>query len=428
MGNRIINILFCMNMIKNKEMFCKSFEKTLSEYQQQRVPDGETIKLGNVEMVNSKTDANMAIVSGNYDIVICRDKLENNEAIGIKCIEAWQEMQPDLRVILSVADSKKGGNSMLKLYRRGYFDAIYQNDMSDIGLLLYLIGGSRSDEAAFVYYGIRDNMEYQRELAEKRGADMMDMAPEMMPEMNDSIRKNQDGKETEPSEELWKTAMRTELQAENGPSEEDERKAAGGSDDIVVHKKQPNSFYAKNVDQGTLKESLMGDIENFFVSKNSNEENTINTERMTQDFSAEEGEMVPQLEEERTRDRQEQREKTPDQYVRQRSENKNVPEQSRGSDNDKVKNSKREMSGKEKSNNEALLSKKESKTMEKVEGETQFVVKKINQASVMPHEGYIVTVLSDQAIIVEVPGAHFLQAKEYLPSMPVNLITPQIQV
>lgn len=428
MENRILNILFCMNMIKNKEIFCKSFEKTLSEYQQQRVPDGGTIKLGNVEMVNSKTDANMAIVSGNYDIVICRDKLENNELIGIKCIEAWQEMRPDLRVILSVADSKKGGNSMLKLYRRGYFDAIYQNDMSDIGLLLDLIGGSRSEEAAFVYYGIRDNMEYQRELAEKRGADMMEIVPEMMPEMNDSIRKNQGGKEAESSEELWEAAMRTEIQAENEPSVEYGRKTEGRSGDVAAYIKQQNTFSEKNMDRDTLKESLMGDIENFFVSKNVNVENTINTEKKMQDFSAENGKRVPQIEEEPTRARQEAEEKMPDQYVRQRSENKNVPEQSRGSDSDKVKNSKGELLGKEKSNDEELSPKKESKMMEKVEGETQLVVKKINQASVMPHEGYIVTVLSDQAIIVEVPGAHFLQAKEYLPSMPVNLITPQIQV
>jgi len=54
------------------------------------------------------------------------------------------------------------------------------------------------------------------------------------------------------------------------------------------------------------------------------------------------------------------------------------------------------------------------------------VVTRVQKASVVPHEAYIVAAVSDSALIIEVPGAHFERLKSALPNMSVNVVMPHI--
>lgn len=47
----------------------------------------------------------------------------------------------------------------------------------------------------------------------------------------------------------------------------------------------------------------------------------------------------------------------------------------------------------------------------------------LSESSIVPNEGYVVHVISNTALIVEIPGANFLDDSVY-PEMPVNLILP----
>ena len=55
-------------------------------------------------------------------------------------------------------------------------------------------------------------------------------------------------------------------------------------------------------------------------------------------------------------------------------------------------------------------------------------VSRIERASVMPHEAYIIAAVSDSALIIEIPGAHFEKNKAKLTNLPVNVILPQISI
>ena len=404
MKKSTLNILFCMSSVKNPEMFKKSFAKTLHEYQQEQIPENDRIEIGIIDMVGSKTEANQAIVSGNYNVVICRDKLGNgnNEPIGIKCIEAWQEMQPGIRIILSVGDNKLGGNSMVKLFKRDYYDAIYQNDVSKIGMLLDLILNSRTQDAAFNYYGIRNNAEYQRELAEQKEKSIA--ASMQSKDARVSINPAQEMEE-ETDEEIWKSAMKETSAMEQMPTEEYADEMLQREDEEEVKEESNQPAYSQQgempVDGNTLRESLMGDIGDYFPDRST----AMGTDKNKISGAEERREPSRNIKE-----RSQTEKSQNDEYVRNTKEReKEAPASA------------------ENKSAEMMSDEKEEHELEKVDGETQLVLNKVELASVLLYEGYIISAISDQALIIEVPGAHFMQVKEYLPNMSVTLITPRLQ-
>ena len=432
------NILFCMNMTSRKDVFAQSFKNTLMMYQKEKgIPQDQQVQFDEIEMVSAKTDANKAIVSGQFDVVICRDKLEDGP-IGIKCIEAWQEMQPNIRVILSVMDNKKGGNSMLKLFRRGYYDAVYQNDMMDMGVILNLLLNGRNENEAFSYYGIQNNMEYQKELAEKR---QLEQEQDMYLRGHRSAVRSDIMEEAEikSDEEVWRDAMLElnpayqhsdmgELGKDDpGYNLGNQEKTAGFPAQHVEETyydqkkatpdqqqmKEMNPLVGEPVDNGkALRESLINDLGNFFQEKQ--DKNVTRAPEIRKETG------IIQQEEHRNQEKTVRSDIQPAKKKQDKSKNYVQAE-------DDVKTADYiNKQGEEKRELREEPEKVEKKLPERVEGETQLIVKKVDQASVKPYEGYIITAISDQAVIVEVPGAHFMNKKEYLPNLPVTLVTPQI--
>ncbi len=94
-------------------------------------------------LVKEDNDLKLLLISESFD----------GRVLGTGSIKSWRKQRPDLRIILVVADDRRGLAKLNGLYELGFYDVLYNRDFNGENLARLLIK-KRSKERAFKYYGL----------------------------------------------------------------------------------------------------------------------------------------------------------------------------------------------------------------------------------------------------------------------------------
>ena len=109
------------------------------------------VKVKEIETVHTLADVDREVHTNKFDIVLAFENINNNESIGAGSIRAWLKANPDIRVIVIVTDKQRlYSNKFFNLFKEGYYDAIYTQDMDEE--LEPLLARGRSELEAYNYY------------------------------------------------------------------------------------------------------------------------------------------------------------------------------------------------------------------------------------------------------------------------------------
>lgn len=348
MANNIINVLMGINSSNTADKFKKAFKANLEG------ADGLTV--GKVELAHDKELMDKAVSGGEFDVFVCKESVDGI-TYGCGSVEKWQRLNPNIRIILVMAEGKKGGKGLYRMYTNGYYDAMYNKDFTDNELFSQLILHGRSREDAFDYYGVANNTDYQNDMLRRE----MEQEEE---EDDDSVLPNYD-------DEFPRTPSYRQNEVGVSPVAEAE----------PAEKEQ---YMEESADMNaSLQEDLMALLED----ESSNMDNSIDDE----EFEDEEDE--------------------PD-------EEQNM----KGYKKDASVNS---VVAPEKKESKPRAGKKKASKNE-IQPLAAGTVDVVATSSVVAHEGYIIAPVSDRALLIEFPDAHFLSNKEAIAGMHVTLISARI--
>lgn len=347
MAKNIINVLMGINSSNTADKFKNAFKANLEGV--------DDLTVGKVELVHDKDLMDEAVSSGEFDVFVCKESVDGIN-YGCGSIEKWQRLNPNIRIILVMAETKKGGKGLYRMFTNGYYDAMYNKDFTDNELFSRLILHGRSEEDAFDYYGVANNTDYQN--------DMLRREMEQEEEDDDSVLPNDD-------DEFPRT-----------PSYR--RNVVEVSSVAEAESAEKGQYMEESADVNTsLQEDLMALLED----ESSNTDNSIDEE----EFEDEEDE--------------------PDEEQNMKAYNKDA------SVNSAVAPEKKESKPR-------AGKKKASK--DEIQPLTAGAIDVVATSSVVAHEGYILTPVSDRALLIEFPDAHFLNTKDAIAGMPVTLISARI--
>lgn len=113
------------------------------------------IGIGRVDFVYTEKEIEANLLSNRYDVLLVTETIEGNINIGAGTLRKWKENYPDVRIFLLVEKEKKGAGKLTSLYVKGYYDALYWQEIAENEDEFFetLLNG-RSKEHAFEYYGL----------------------------------------------------------------------------------------------------------------------------------------------------------------------------------------------------------------------------------------------------------------------------------
>lgn len=387
MEEKIVNIVVGINAPGQEEEFSNGLIHALESV--------GAIRVGDIVTVDNVADMDAAVDSGHYDVAICYETL-NDKPIGSGSVRRWSSNRPDLVIVLILLDNRYGGSKALKLYDQEYYDALFLKDFSNAELLNDIILNSRSEEEAFEYYGISRNDTYRARQ-----------------------RKSEEQLATSVSAENGSNSKETHPGVNNSDVKfEDERELQPAGNTAVANDNQENASYTGRVDaekERLLQQSLMDDM------------SSILEEPLNDSLAPHTSTQPVQSSKDRGFDTNVKAK--PVESVNEHSEDiQPAPKHSQPIlNNQTTEPLKQEKVNFDKTsespdNNVPVPVSRE----ERVDEHSVCVITKVDQASIVPHEGFVVCAVSDTALLVEIPGAHFMDIKGKIPNMPVNLITPPI--
>lgn len=198
----------------------------------------------------TKSDISDSVNSRDYDMIICSEDM-GSEKIGIGSIREWTSKNPDIKIYVILLDDKRGAKKVQSFWKNGYYDAIFMSDFKDAAILLQVMRKGRTAEEAAEYYGIKEFLEAEGE--DLKGTNSLS-AVENTPKINSNVKK----KEPNPEELDEVRKMEEEYEMENSaaafrmdfeprprPSEEKmtrpEPQELGESNVVSFESRQPES-------------------------------------------------------------------------------------------------------------------------------------------------------------------------------------------
>lgn len=376
MSAKVVNVLIGMGATTNAQLFKRSFVENLRGYDQ--------IEVGKVDIVHVKDQIAGRIAGGKYDVLICKETI-GEESVGGGSIDAWKEINPHLRILLVIGDNKFGGKKLYQLYNKGYFDAIFVKDFSNPTVFADIVSNGRTAEQAFSYYGVQNNSSYQMDQMRN---DTMQEEPVFEKPVEQEAGMGQEDVEYQMENDD------DEVMAEEPVLEEPvEQEESVASSDY--------SFINEFADSSSLNTADDEDEEDY-VERTEHDVLPKNREDLMQEFD----QLLTDS-------------PAPPEQAKKREIEKSEDVDSHGTmgtgQTEQVRYS---------GQNSIDATRKEL-PKERAELLKPVAIDVIKSASVLPHEGYVVTAVSNTALLVEVPEANFMAVKDQLPNLPITLITPQ---
>jgi len=130
---------------------------------------GNEYTVGLVSTTYSREEFNAAIAGGEYQVGFVLEKFEN-DAIGQGAIKAWRRMNPSVRIILLMDNSRICTSKTMGLYEIEYFDGLFLKDFN-LSSMVKLLEVGRKKEEAFLYYQLDKYVDYKKEKKVNSNAD-----------------------------------------------------------------------------------------------------------------------------------------------------------------------------------------------------------------------------------------------------------------
>lgn len=394
MEKKSISLLVGAKTPEKAEMFAKSVAKQLNASDEFEVLKTFTAVI--------KDDITNSIDKKEYDVIICTEEMSENQVIGAGSVKIWREKNPAIRIFIVLKDEKKGAKKVRALFEKGYYDAIYVSEFSTgVGELVKLIEKGRTKEEAAKYYACEDMLETKEpdpesvvaqqkapDVVPSKGIPPMPAQVDALPQMNTKQTAVPGAQFETPRESVtqFETPREAAVPYPNPiPSPTQAKQQA-------VQPQAPAASYIN------IKEDLGGfDVGDDFEQLDRQRAR----ESAGESYYAEE--RAPQFMEQVEKIRASMN------YRKQMEENE------------------MSMSAEQQYGGVGM-----ERTMSGGTGMQRTSVPPVQRRSgqfkptVSSFEGYVVDVISDTAIVLEVPNAHFLAAKDFLSQDKVNLVTPRL--
>lgn len=356
-------------------------------------------QVGEMDMVAGDADSvGKAISSNAYDVLICKEML-NKKPIGAGTIKAWKKLNENVRIILIVGNDKKAGDKLRSLYVASYYDALYLMDFAqpNNNELSRIILNGRSAEEAVAYYDLKYNVRFMQDY-NARNAAVTEQASVMQPNMNLNMNAPQQLEMPINGMPYEKT---TAGAASNAP-------AQPGPDMQV----KQNAPFFEQPNPNPTQDTYMDDVYRIYGGPSGNVEeyaepvhpmnHAANRENIPSEYPTGDNASQPEQAWANRKDA------APRENVRQTAASPDI--YGAASQPVQVQPQQRQQMP-------------EPRYMASPVPCSPF---KVAESSIVSKEGYIVSVLSDSAIIVEVPGAHFLHDRKQLIGAEANLIMQRL--
>lgn len=356
-------------------------------------------QVGEMDMVAGDADSvGKAISSNAYDVLICKEML-NKKPIGAGTIKAWKKLNENVRIILIVGNDKKAGDKLRSLYEANYYDALYLMDFAqpNNNELSRIILNGRSAEEAVAYYDLKNNVRFMEDY-NARNAAVTEQTPVMQPNMNLNMNAPQQLEMPINGMPYEKT---TAGAASNAP-------AQPGPDMQV----KQNAPFFEQPNPNPTQDTYMDDVYRIYGRPSGNVEeyaepvhpmnHAANRENIPSEYPTGDNASQPEQAWANRKDA------APRENVRQTAASPDI--YGAASQPVQVQPQQRQQMP-------------EPRYMASPVPCSPF---KVAESSIVSKEGYIVSVLSDSAIIVEVPGAHFLHDRMQLIGAEANLIMQRL--
>lgn len=107
-----------------------------------------------IRFVDYKEQVDRIARDGSCDILLVSEEL-GGVKIGKGAVRVWRGDNPDMRIIMVVADDRKTSGKLKGMFDNLYFDALYFKDFKKSNIQA-LVKSSRSESDAYDYYGLAD--------------------------------------------------------------------------------------------------------------------------------------------------------------------------------------------------------------------------------------------------------------------------------
>ena len=354
-------------------------------------------QVGTMDMVTGDADSvSKAISSNAYDILICKEML-NKKPIGAGTIKAWKKQNESVRIILIVGDDKKAGDKLRSLYEAKYYDALYLMDFvrPNNDELPRIIQSGRSAEEAVAYYDLKNNVRFMEDY-NARNVAVTEQTPVMQPNMNAPQQQPPEMPINGMPYEKTTAGAASNAPTQPGP-------------DMQVKQNAP---FFEQPNPNPTQDTYMDDVYRIYGGPSGNVEeyaepvhpmnHAANRETIPSEYPTDDNASQP---EQAWANR---KNAAPRENVRQTAASPDI--YGAASQPVQVQPQQRQQMP-------------EPRYMASPVPCSPF---KVAESSIVSKEGYIVSVLSDSAIIVEVPGAHFLHDRKQLIGAEANLIMQRL--
>ncbi len=350
-------------------------------------------QVGEMDMVAGDADSvGKAISSNAYDVLICKEML-NKKPIGAGTIKAWKKLNENVRIILIVGNDKKAGDKLRSLYVANYYDALYLMDFAqpNNNELSRIILNGRSAEEAVAYYDLKYNVRFMEDY-NARNVAVTEQTPVMQPNMNAPQQQPPEMPINGMPYEKTTAGAASNAPTQPGP-------------DMQVKQNAP---FFEQPNPNPTQDTYMDDVYRIYGGPSGNVEeyaepvhpmnHAANRETIPSEYPTDDNASQP---EQAWANR---KNAAPRENVRQTAASPDI--YGAASQPVQVQPQQRQQMP-------------EPRYMASPVPCSPF---KVAESSIVSKEGYIVSVLSDSAIIVEVPGAHFLHDRKQLIGAEANLI------
>lgn len=171
-----INLLVARAASSNKEQIKEETQRMAAA-----IVQNSNIRISRLDLVYKKEDVEAVLQKNTHDVILMNETI-GTDSIGSGSIKNWKKINPRVKLILILPDSKKAGMKISQLYHAGFYNVIFLSDFSG-NTLVSLILSERSQEEAREYYGIKEIEEASQDIGEmETSAPVAEVAKEIINE------------------------------------------------------------------------------------------------------------------------------------------------------------------------------------------------------------------------------------------------------
>ena len=214
-----------------------------------------------IKFVDYKEQVDKVAQDGSCDILLVSEEL-GGVKIGKGAVRVWRGDNPNMRIIMVVADDRKTSGKLKGMFDNLYFDALYFKDFKK-SKIQALVKSSRSEADAYDYYGLADFVDPFGEGVDVSPAEELKARDEKSPIDKEGDIKEKKGQKVVQKTPTKKDIKNTEKPVKKAPLKQNAENTASDGDTPEEVKKNKVQIPLKTKDTGKepvteIKKTLKG--------------------------------------------------------------------------------------------------------------------------------------------------------------------------